>query len=480
MNYNKMYSELLFQILPRYSGNELRMISKAFLFASSHHEGQIRKSGEPYVVHPVAVAKILYSWNCDANTLCSGLLHDVIEDCDVSEEELNSEFNKKIGYLVSYVSKWAGKEYLKEERDILNLNWLFNGITEEVRVCIIKLADRLHNMRTLEHMKPAKQVEIAEETLNIFVPLANMIGFHQVKRELEKLCFHYLHQKDEVLLNEKRNELIENFTGEFNEMNLKLKTLLADKGINAEVTYRIKDSDRIYKRMLQGYQFCAISDLILFRIVLENDVDCKEIAQLINTTFNIKEDTMIKNYIDKKKNNLYQGIRQKIPTIKGVPAVVSIQTRKMQELSDYGVIYYWKDPYTSMNDTFQYKILAPHLMRKMAVGMDSKEYVEAVVKEIFCSDKIYVNTPKGEVIELPNGATICDFAYRLHSTFLYQLIGAKVNGTFVNLNRTLNNGDTVELFQNVTMELPNNLICWCNTTSASKALKKTFQKYYFD
>ncbi len=474
------YRAFLFQILPRYNGNELRMITKSFLYASSLHEGQFRKSGEPYIVHPIEVARILYSWNCDAETLCAGLLHDVIEDCNVSEEELAAQFHPKIAYLVNYVSKWAGRDYPKKERDTLNLNLLFNGITTEVRVCIIKLADRLHNMRTLDYMKPEKQIEISEETLKIFVPLANMIGLHQVKRELERLCFHYLYPKDERILNEKRNQLMTKYQLEFDDTQEKIRRILNHSGIKVDLSYRIKEADRIHKRIVHGSKFSDIPDILLFHTIVDNDVDCKKVSQILRNQFSVETGFIIKNYIDRGKNNLYQGIRQTIPSINNISTQVSIQTKKMQALAKYGVAYYWEDPEISMNDTFQHKILAPHLMRKMASGMTPKEYVESVVKEIFCSDKIYVNTPKGKVIELPRGATVCDFAYRIHSTFLYQLIGAKVNDEFVNLNRILNNGDTVELFQNNLMEKPNNLVNYCKTNSAAKALQKRLEKYYFD
>lgn len=455
-----------------FSKEQFCQIQDALNFATTHHGIQERNSGEPYITHPIEVARILFSIHSDSDTICAGLLHDVIEDCNVSEEELKQKFNPRIAYLVDYVSKWVGKEYPKEERDSLNLNLLFEGFTIDVRVCLIKLADRLHNMRTLQYMRPEKQVEIAKETLSIFVPVANLLGLHEIKRELEKLCFHYMFPKDEQILEEHRLRIFDAYHLELKQICRNIKMVMQEHQTDGMVTYRIKDADRIYKRIVQGYKESDIFDLILFRVIVPNTVDCKQVSDLFRDTFPVEQHFIRKNYLDRGKNNLYQALKQTMPSIHGICSQVSIQTEEMKALGDMGIAYYWDDPDINMNDKFQHKILAPHLMRKMARDMNSTEYVKSVIEEILCSEKIYINTPKGDVIELPEGATICDFAYRIHSKILMNLIGATVNGTFVNLNYRLNHGDTVELFENPYLDQPNNLAQWCKTKSAASVIKR--------
>lgn len=459
---------------------DIEKIEQAFLFAKKLHEGQYRISEEPYIIHPVEVAKILISLRADTNTLIAAFLHDILEDTDTKPEEIEEKFSKDVLTLVQGVTK-LGKLQFKstEERQAENFRRMFIAMANDIRIIFLKLADRLHNMRTLNFMAANKQQKIAQETLDIFAPLANRLGIGKIKAELEDLSLRYLHP-------DKYYEIAQLVAQKKTERELTVN-LLIDKitqdvkknGINAQITGRAKHYYSIYSKMKRlNLAFHDLYDITAVRVIVDTDRECYEVLGLVHSQFK-PIPGRFKDYIAMPKGNLYQSLHTSVIGPRSKPLEVQIRTWKMHEIAEYGVAAHWRYKEKGSEKAVNNKDVQFSWMRKL-VEYDNdlttaKEYVDSVKLDIF-SDQVFAFTPNGDVFDLPINATPVDFAYRIHSDVGHKTIGALVNGRIAQLDTKLKNGDIVEI---LTSKQPAPRLDWLNfvvTKQASSKIKQWFKK----
>ncbi|MGB9679363.1 MAG: RelA/SpoT family protein [Thermoanaerobacteraceae bacterium] len=435
--------------IKEYSSEDVNLdiIYKAYNYALKAHEGQNRNSGEPYIIHPVEVAYILADLELDLTTIAAGLLHDVVEDTSVTYDDISKEFGNEIAELVDGVTKLGMLEYKsKEEQQAENMRKMLIAMAKDIRVILIKLADRLHNMRTLKYLSPEKQKEKAQETLEIYTPIAHRLGISKIKWELEDLCLRYLYPEDYYEIVEKvatkrkqREEFIENIIQTIEE---KLKEI----GIVAEIDGRPKHFYSIYKKMkLQNKTFEQIYDLLAVRIIVNTIKDCYGTLGIVHTLWK-PIPGRFKDYIAMPKPNMYQSLHTTVIGPKGEPFEIQIRTWEMHKTAEYGIAAHWKYKEGRSNeDEFDAKLSwLRQLLEWQKELKDAKEFMETLKIDLF-TDEVFVFTPKGDVINLPFGSTPIDFAYSIHTEIGHRLNGAKVNGRIVPINYQLKNGDIVEI-----------------------------------
>ncbi|GAB6117577.1 bifunctional (p)ppGpp synthetase/guanosine-3',5'-bis(diphosphate) 3'-pyrophosphohydrolase [Thermoanaerobacter brockii subsp. lactiethylicus] len=435
--------------IKKYMGDDanLGLIYKAYDFAVNAHDGQIRNSGEPYIIHPIEVAYILAELELDITTIAAGLLHDVIEDTDVTYGQLLEYFGKEIADLVDGVTKLGKIEYKsKVEQQAENMRKMLIAMAKDIRVILIKLADRLHNMRTLKYLPLDKQKEKAEETLEIYAPIAHRLGISKIKWELEDLCLRYLHPDEYYDLVEKvaakrkeREEFIQNII-------TTIKEKLKEMGIQAEVDGRPKHFYSIYKKMkTQNKTFEQIYDLLAVRIIVNTVKDCYGVLGIVHTLWK-PIPGRFKDYIAMPKPNMYQSLHTTVIGPKGEPFEIQIRTWEMHKTAEYGIAAHWKykEGKTSEDEFDQKLSWLRQLLEWQKELKDAKEFMETLKIDLF-TDEVFVFTPKGDVINLPAGSTPIDFAYSIHTEIGHRLNGAKVNGKIVPINYQLKNGDIVEI-----------------------------------
>ncbi len=431
----------------------LDLIHRAYEYAEEKHAGQYRKSGEPYVTHVLHVAYILAQLTTSPTTIAAGLLHDVIEDCDVSFEELASDFNEEIATLVESVTKIGNIEFKDEkEYQAANHRKIFIAMAKDVRVIFIKLVDRLHNMRTLQFQPPVKQKKIAAETLDVYAPIAHRLGFGEIKTELEDLSFSYLYRDKyyEIarLVDDRKTERDAQVTRMIED----ISQLLIEKGIKFRIFGRSKHLYSIYKKMDEkNKRFDEILDLLAIRIITETELNCYEVLGYIHAQYR-PIPGRFKDYIAMPKMNMYQSLHTTIVGEGGNIFEVQIRTEKMDEVAERGVAAHWHYKEGSDGtDASRQKEIEERLswfrdFSKITEDFDEDalEYMNVLQKDIFEAN-VYVMTPRGRVIDLPPGATPIDFAYRIHTEVGHQTVGAVVNGTLVPLNTELKTGDVVQI-----------------------------------
>lgn len=453
IDFNKVLTECKEYIsLPE----NLDLITRAYYYAEEKHDGQYRKSGEPYIIHILHVGYILANLRMSPTTIAAGLLHDVIEDCDVTKEELAKAFTPEIAELVESVTKIGNIEF-KDEKEYLAANHrkIFIAMAKDVRVIFIKLVDRLHNMRTLQYQSPEKQQKIAAETLDVYAPIAHRLGLGEIKNELEDISFSYLHRDKyyEIarMVDSRKAErdaqvsiMIENFAN-----------LLMENNIKFNIFGRSKHLYSIYKKMTTKHKrFDEILDLLAIRIITETEQNCYEILGHIHANYR-PIPGRLKDYIAMPKMNMYQSLHTTIVGEDGMIFEVQIRTYKMDEIAERGVAAHWryKEGQNRNQETYQKEIedrlswLRDFNMITEDIDSDAENYMNLLQKDIFEAN-VYVMTPKGRVIDLPNGATPIDFAYRIHTEVGHQTVGAIVNGTLVPLNTKLKTGDVVQIRTN--------------------------------
>ena len=455
-------------------------IKKAFLFARERHEGQFRVSEEPYIIHPVEVAKILITLKADTHTVIAAFLHDILEDTDTTPETIQQEFGEDVLSLVQGVTK-LGKYHFnsKEERQAENFRKMFIAMANDIRIIFLKLADRLHNMRTLNFMRPEKQKRIAQETLDVFAPLANRLGIGKVKAELEDLSLRYINP-------EKYYEIVQLVAETKAERESTVKVLM-DKiasdvkanGINAQITGRAKHYYSIYSKMKRlNISFHDLYDITAVRVIVDTEKECYEVLGLIHSQFK-PIPGRFKDYIAMPKGNLYQSLHTSVIGPKMRPLEVQIRTHKMHEVAEYGVAAHWRYKEKGSQKANRTEDLQFSWMRKMVEYnqdmTNAEDYVNSVKLDIF-SDQVFAFTPNGDVYDLPKKATPVDFAYRIHSEVGHKTVGALVNGRIVPLDTKLKNGDIVEI---LTSKQPAPRLDWLNfvvTKQAGQKIRQWFKK----
>ena len=459
---------------------DIAQIEKAFQFAKKLHQGQYRVSEEPYIIHPVEVVKILVNLRADSHTLMAGFLHDILEDTDTQPEELKELFGEDVLTLVQGVTKLGKLKFKsKEERQAENFRRLFIAMANDVRIIFLKLADRLHNMRTLNFMAPAKQQRIAQETLDIFAPLANRLGVGKIKAELEDLSLKYLHP-------DKYYEIAQLVSQKKVERDSTVKLLIEKisndvkkSGINAQITGRAKHYYSIYNKMRrQNVAFHDLYDITAVRVIVDTEKECYEVLGLIHSQFK-PIPGRFKDYIAMPKGNMYQSLHTSVIGPNKKPLEVQIRTWQMHEIAEYGVAAHWRYKEKGSQKANSNSDMQFSWMRKMVEynneTTDAADYVNSVKLDLF-SDQVFAFTPNGDVIDLPKDATPLDFAYRIHSDVGHKTVGALINGRIAQLDSKLKNGDIVEI---LTSKVSAPKLGWLNfvvTKQASSKIRQWFKK----
>lgn len=453
-NPNITFDEL-YEIVNTYitDEKELKILSSAYLFAYEKHFGQKRLTGEDYIIHPLNVAYILAEINADISTLCAALLHDTIEDCEVTEEELEEKFGHEIASLVNGVTKINKLKFTCDnEAVIANHRKILVGLCEDVRILILKLADRLHNMRTLWILSEKSQKANAKETLDILTPIAHRLGMNKIKSELEDLSLRYLKPDVYFSIVEKLNQTRKERDRIVNEMMENVSKLLDEHHIKHELKGRAKSIYSIYKKLDKGKRFSDIYDLLALRVFVDDVNDCYQALGIIHSKYR-PIPKRFKDYIAMPKTNMYQSLHTTVFGLEGFLFEIQIRTYDMDQIAEHGIASHWSykekgsNVKASMQDAMEQKL---QFFREIMELKDEKSdalFVHSVQEEVL-NNTIYVFTPKGDVIELPQGATPIDFAYRVHSGVGNTMVGALVNGNIVSLDYKLNDGDIIKINTN--------------------------------
>ena len=463
--------ELISRIRKYHPEDDMDLVRRAYAFAEKAHANQVRKSGDPYFMHPVAVAVILTDLMLDATTIAAGLLHDCVEDVEgCTLDVVRREFGDEVALLVDGVTKLSQLNFAnREEAQAETLRKMFLAMAKDIRVVLIKLADRLHNMRTLKYQKPERQVPIARETLDIYAPLAHRLGVYAVKWELEDLSLRYIDPDGYYELvrlvgmkREEREQLIAQVTQE-------LKARLNEAGITCEIDGRPKHFYSIYKKMkTQNKSFDQINDLIAVRVLVNTKQDCYFALGIVHTIWP-QVPGRFKDYISMPKANMYQSLHTTVVN-QGRPFEVQIRTFEMHRTAEYGIAAHWRYKEGKAADELDTKLSwLRRILDWQSDAKDPGDFSELLKFDLF-ADEVFVFTPRGDVVSLPRGATPLDFAYRIHSAVGNRCIGAKVNGRIVPLAHQLETGDFVEVMTSSSSHGPSR--DWLNIVKTSEAKAK--------
>ena len=465
--------ELLAKVARFHPQESLDLVEKAYRFAEQAHADQVRKSGEPYFMHPSTVAGILADLMLDSAAIVAGLLHDAVEDCEnVTLATIEKEFGQEVAQLVDGVTKLGRLEFTsKEERQAESLRKMILAMSKDIRVVLIKLADRLHNMRTLRYQPPEKQVLIAKETLDIYAPLAHRLGVYRIKQELEDLCLRYLDAEGYQSLTQKVGMRRAEREDSIRMVMQQLGTKIEELGIRYDIAGRPKHFYSIYKKMvLQNKTFEQIFDLIAIRVLVDTVPDCYAVLGIVHTLWK-QVPNRFKDYISTPKPNMYQSLHTTVVGQNGMPFEVQIRTWDMHRMAEYGIAAHWRYKEGKQNggelDTKLYWLR--QIMDWQDDTRDSREFIDSLKVDLF-SEEVFVFTPKGDIVDLPRGATPIDFAYRIHSAVGNKCVGAKLNGRIVPIDTELNTGDFVEILTQNNAKGPS--MDWLKIVKTSQAKSK--------
>ena len=479
---NRLYDMLIARIRKYHPSTDVSMIEKAYKLAVKAHGDQRRKSGEPYIIHPLWVAIILADLEMDKETIAAGMLHDVVEDTKFTEEDIRREFGDEVALLVDGVTKLGRLSYSSDKLEVQaeNLRKMFLAMAKDIRVIIIKLADRLHNMRTLQFMTPAKQKEKAKETMDIYAPIAQRLGISKIKTELDDLALKY--SQPEVfydLVNQinarktEREEFVEQIVEE-------VSTHMKNANIKAEVNGRVKHFFSIYKKMVnQDKTVDQIYDLFAVRIIVESVKDCYAALGVIHEMYT-PIPGRFKDYIAMPKPNMYQSLHTTLMSSVGQPFEIQIRTEEMHKTAEYGIAAHWKykesnDGKKSVEAQEEEKLSWLRQILEWQRDMsDNREFLNLIKGDLdLFAEDVYCFTPQGDVKNLPNGSTPIDFAYTIHSAVGNKMVGARVNGKLVNIDYKIQNGDRIEILTSQNSKGPSR--DWLNIVKSTQAKNKINQ-----
>ena len=479
---NRLYDMLIARIRKYHPSTDVSMIEKAYKLAVKAHGDQRRKSGEPYIIHPLWVAIILADLEMDKETIAAGMLHDVVEDTKFTEEDIRREFGDEVALLVDGVTKLGRLSYSSDKLEVQaeNLRKMFLAMAKDIRVIIIKLADRLHNMRTLQFMTPAKQKEKAKETMDIYAPIAQRLGISKIKTELDDLALKY--SQPEVfydLVNQinarktEREEFVEQIVEE-------VSTHMKNANIKAEVNGRVKHFFSIYKKMVnQDKTVDQIYDLFAVRIIVESVKDCYAALGVIHEMYT-PIPGRFKDYIAMPKPNMYQSLHTTLMSSVGQPFEIQIRTEEMHKTAEYGIAAHWKykesnDGKKSVEAQEEEKLSWLRQILEWQRDMsDNREFLNLIKGDLdLFAEDVYCFTPQGDVKNRPNGSTPIDFAYAIHSAVGNKMVGARVNGKLVNIDYKIQNGDRIEILTSQNSKGPSR--DWLNIVKSTQAKNKINQ-----
>ncbi|WP_418876248.1 RelA/SpoT family protein, partial [[Clostridium] scindens] len=487
-NPDRLYEMLIARIRRYHPSTDVSMIEKAYQLAKKAHGGQCRKSGEPYIVHPLWVAIILADLEMDKETIVSGMLHDVVEDTEVSEEDIKREFGEEVALLVDGVTKLGRLSYSSDKLEVQaeNLRKMFLAMAKDIRVIIIKLADRLHNMRTLEFMTPAKQKEKAKETMDIYAPIAQRLGISKIKTELDDLALKY--SQPEVffdLVNQinarktEREEFVQQIVDE-------VSTHMKNASIKADVNGRVKHFFSIYKKMVnQDKTVDQVYDLFAVRIIVDSVKDCYAALGVIHEMYT-PIPGRFKDYIAMPKPNMYQSLHTTLMSSVGQPFEIQIRTQEMHKTAEYGIAAHWKykesnDGKKSVEAQEEEKLSWLRQILEWQRDMsDNREFLSLIKGDLdLFAEDVYCFTPQGDVKNLPNGSTPIDFAYAIHSAVGNKMVGARVNGKLVNIEYKIQNGDRIEILTSQNSRGPSrDWLGIVKSTQAKNKINQWFKKEF--
>lgn len=467
--------------LNEYNPEEIEKVKKAYEYASILHSGQFRQSGEPYIIHPLNVACILADMHADGDTICAGLLHDTLEDTNITKEEIAHDFNENIANLVDGVTKLAKMNFSsKQDQNYANTRKIITSITDDVRIIIIKLADRLHNMQTLQFKSEFKQKENSLETMDIFVPLAYYIGAYRIKSQLEDLSLQYLYPDKYKRIEEIKSKIELESKNCLQEMLQTINLILNDKNIPHEIKLRTKNIYGIYKRMEQGHKLADIHDLLSLKIMVDDIANCYQTLGLIHSKYHPVNDKF-KDYICNPKTNMYRSLHTTVFGEEERLVQTQIRTFDMDKIASFGLTAYWdiskgNARYIMQEDLKNKYQFFKSLLEINRVFSDNQDFVRQVKSELF-SDRIYVYTTKGDIIELPKGSTIIDFAYSIGPDVGNTMVSAIVNDRVVEPDYVLKSKDRVRIITDTLSYGPReDWLDKVTTTQAKQQIKQFIKK----
>lgn len=471
---NELTLDDLLDNVKKYDEEGVNEVAKAYHYAEELHKDQYRQSGEPYISHPLNVAYILSEMHADTDTICAGLLHDTLEDTNTTKEAIAEDFNKEVANLVDGVTKISKLNFSsKQDQNMANTRKIITGLTEDVRIIIIKLADRLHNMRTLEYKSEFKQKENSMETMDIFVPLAYYIGSYRIKSELEDISLRYLYPEKYKRIEDIKLRIEDDSKKCLQEMFKTINGILSDKNIPHEIKIRTKNIYGIYKRLEQGHKISDIHDLLALKIMVDNIANCYQTLGLIHSKYHpINE--KFKDYIYNPKTNMYRSLHTTVFGEDDRLVQTQIRTFDMDKVASFGLTAYWDIEKGNARDVMQEDLKNKYQFFKSLVEInrvfgDNQEFVRQVKEELF-ADKIYVYTTKGDIIELPKGLTAIDFAYKIHSDIGNTMVSAVVNNKVVDADYVLHNKDRVRIITDILSYGPREE--WIDKVQTTKAKRK--------
>ena len=474
--FEEHYASMVDTITRCMPGANLELIDRAVQYADAKHEYQKRKDGSPYIIHPLAVAEIVAEMGLDTDAVLGAILHDCIEDTDASHDDIATLFNPTVAELVEGVTKLTRTDFTsQEEKQMENLRKMFMAMSKDIRVVLIKIADRLHNMRTMQYQTPKKQVIKCRETMDIYAPLAHRLGMQKMKWELEDLSLRYLYPEDHARLTEYLSARKDQDEAFMNTIQFTIKEKLSEFGIHNTTYGRIKHIYSIYRKMqAQNKTLEELYDIYAFRVIVDTEPDCYHVLGHIHTLFN-PVPGRFKDYISTEKPNGYKSLHTTVIGKAGIPFEVQIRTWEMHDIAEYGVAAHWK-----------YKVKAGkggekdfEWVRRLLESQqdtDAEDYLEQLKIDMF-NDQVFVFTPKGKALGLPAGACPIDFAYMVHSGVGNAMVGAKVNNRIVNIDTPLHNGDIVEILTSKASRGPSrDWLSICKSTQARTKIKQWFKK----